>query len=500
MTKALLVLVTGLLTGAGVYYVKLAREHAPAASAGACAARGACCAGTGDCGATSSCEAQYVDVGSCGDACGLGVCELPLSVEEEPIASRELQVALRKAVDQPAPVSPPDSTPEPVRLGEGELLTGVPGDGPLTADEVRAWLADERNHRELAPRLPLGLDEGTADVRGLDANPLTRAKIELGRQLFFDPRFSADGSVSCSSCHDPRHGYATPDRFAVGIGGQLGSRNSPTAANRIVSEAQFWDGRAVSLEAQAIDPMANPAEMGFTHAAVVDLLESVEGYRVQFQRVFGGDGSAVTIENAGRAIAAFERAVVTGPSAWDLHNRVRRFEAAYADELAEAEFADPDLLDELDELERAAAARPLSEPATRGAELFFSDRARCTQCHVGANFSDERYHNLGVAMGDQQSATDWGRFTVTGAERDRGAFKTPGLRSVAETAPYMHDGSLATLADVVAWYVQGGRENPHLSPLVEPLDLDDEEQADLVAFLEALSGDWPAVETGRLPE
>ena len=389
--------------------------------------------------------------------------------------------------------------PERVRLGEGNLLHGVPGEGRLTVEQLRGWLADPANHRELRPELPLGMNAGEADIQGLDAETLTRAKIELGRQLFFDPRLSRDGTVSCASCHAPEHGYAFPTRFGVGVAGKEGVRNSPTAANRILSAEQLWDGRAASLEEQAIGPMANPLEMGFTHDAVVESLKKIPAYVAQFNAVFEGEG--VTIDNAGRALAAFVRVLVSGPNAWDVDDRLRVLRDAYADE-------DPELAEELAQLERTAVARPLSVAAKRGAELFFGARTGCTQCHAGANFSDEAYHNLGVGM---ESITDlrediaikqpldWGRYEVTKDGADRGAFKTPGLRNVAETGPFMHDGSLATLDEVVAWYVKGGQPNPFLSPLIEPLDLTAAEQADLVAFLEALTGEWPEVEMGRLP-
>jgi len=394
-----------------------------------------------------------------------------------------------------------------IRLGEGDLLTGPPGEGPLDLATLRAWLDDPANHRELRPILPVGLDEGAIDVRGLGDNPLTRAKVELGRQLYFDPRLSRDGTVSCASCHDPEYGYAFPAQYAIGVDAQEGRRNSPTAANRLLSDAQFWDGRADSLEAQAIGPMANPTEMGSSHTAVVDLLRRVAGYRLQFERVFG-DG--VTIENAGRALASFERALVSGPSPWDRHKRLAAFEAQLGDD---PESLYPEERERYEQLKLAAAAQPLPAAAERGAELFFGDRTGCTLCHAGATFSDEAYHNLGVGLealadlragepvpDDVAASIDWGRFDVTGDEADRGAFKTPTLRNVAQTAPYLHDGSLATLEEVVALYVRGGEANPWLSPLLEPLDLTEAEQADLVAFLRALTGDWPEVETGRLPD
>lgn len=404
---------------------------------------------------------------------------------------------LSEAVDVPPGAFPQRS----VLLGDPSLTAGVPGAGPLTAEQAKAWLADPDRHRPLRPRLPRGLAAGAAGVSGVADNPLTLAKIELGRQLYFDTRLSGDGTVSCASCHSPEHGYATDTAVGVGIGGQLGARNAPPAYNRILSSAQFWDGRASSLEEQAIAPIANPAEMGGTHRGCVETLRRIDAYRVQFNSVFD-DG--VTIQNVGRAIAAFERVVVTGPSAWDHHERLTRFEKAYAGDLTDLpalQREEPELVLEYVELLSAAHRRPTSRAARRGAELFFSQRVGCAQCHAGANFTDERYHNLGVGYDrDEGAQPDPGRFAVTGRERDRGAFKTPTLRGVAHTAPYMHDGSLETLGEVIDWYDAGGWENPQLSGKIRPIGLTDAERADLIAFLEALTGELPAVETGRLPE
>ncbi|TWT47354.1 cytochrome-c peroxidase [Botrimarina hoheduenensis] len=408
--------------------------------------------------------------------------------------------------------------PQRVPLGEGELLQGLPGSGSLSAEELQKWLSNAANHAALQPVLPVGLDQGELDRQGLKANPLTRAKIELGRQLFFDPRLSIDGTIRCASCHDPDHGFADPQRFSVGVRGQFGTRNTPTAANRLLSAAQFWDGRADSLEAQAIGPLANPTEMGFSHAAVVGLLEQVLGYRIQFETIFA---EGVTIENAALALACFERALVTGPTPWDHRARRSAFEVANADDLAAVADAAPEDLDADDAelladyglLIRATEAMPLSAPALRGSKLFFGERGGCFQCHAGANFSDEQYHNLGIGLAtintnrrveplaaNLETTIDWGRYTVTKNEADRGAFKTPTLRNVTQTPPYMHDGSLATLNEVIEWYVGGGHRNPWQSEKIQPLDLSVDEQSDLVAFLEALTGAWPQVERGRLPE
>lgn len=400
-----------------------------------------------------------------------------------------------------------DVPAERVALGGGALLSGVPGEGPLRLEGIDAWLAEPANHTVLKPKLPLGLAAGVADITGLDANPLTRAKIELGRQLFFDPRLSSDGIVSCASCHQPDHGYAAPTRFGVGVGGQQGGRNAPAAYNRIVSGPQFWDGRAGSLEEQAVGPIANAIEMGNSHEACLATLRQIPGYHRQFERLFP-DG--LTIDNVGRALASFERALVTGPTPWDHYQQLAQFEKAYAEDLEDPEYLaeeDPELLDEHQRLKAAAEASPMSDAAVRGAGLFFSQRVGCAQCHAGANFTDEQYHNLGVGFDSPDSPEiDRGRYDATGKESDRGAFKTPTLRNVALTPPYMHDGSQATLADVVAWYNKGGHPNPWLSDkitlggVIRPLNLTDQEQEDLVAFMEALTGSLPNVERNRLPE
>ncbi len=397
-----------------------------------------------------------------------------------------------------AEATSPAAGEETVLLGSGDLLFGIPGEGDLTVEQIEAWLRDARNHVVLKPELPQGLAAGAAQIRGLDANPLTQAKIELGRQLYFDTRLSADNTISCASCHDPDNGYAKHTQFGVGIDGQTGNRNSPVAYNRILSGAQFWDGRAASLEAQAVGPIANPIEMGNTHEACVETLQGIEGYRKQFEVIFD-DG--VTIDNVGRAIASFERVIVTGPAPWDYYQELTSFEKAYADDiedLDELKQEDEELYNEYMQLKQASEAHPISEIAIRGGELFFSDKSGCTACHAGANFTDELYHNLGVGMAVEQP--DMGRFSETNDEKDRGAFKTPTVRNVALTAPYMHDGSQKTLEEVVEWYAKGGHPNDQLSEKVKKLELSDQDKQDLVAFMqEALTGQLPKVEQGRLP-
>ncbi len=402
--------------------------------------------------------------------------------------------------------------PETVLLGTGELLDGIPGEGELTESQVQAWLDNPKNHVVLKPELPLGLAAGAAEIKGIDANPLTRAKIELGRQIYFDTRVSSDGTISCASCHDPSFGYAKDTQFGIGVGGQEGGRNSPVAFNRILSGPQFWDGRATSLEDQAIGPMANPIEMGNTHEAVVGTLKEIPGYVKQFEAIFD-DG--VNITNAGKALASFERALVTNPAPWDYYQQLAPFEKAYGEDIeyireemakAKEEGIDPELDDEdrytweqYTKLQAPLETHPISESAIRGGELFFSDKAGCTACHVGANFTDEKYHNLGVGM--EADEPDLGRFDHTKDDKDRGAFKTPTVRNISLTGPYMHDGSQKTLMEVVEWYAKGGHPNPHLSEKVKKLDLTQQDKQDLVAFMaEGLQSEFPKVESGRLPK
>ena len=246
-------------------------------------------------------------------------------------------------------------------------------------------------------------------------------------------------------------------------------------------------------------PIANPIEMGNTHEKCVESLKGIEGYRIQFEKIFGAEG--VTIGNVGKAIASFERTIVTGPSPYDYYEPLRVFEAANADDLKDLEALkkdDPELFTKYEQLKKASDAHPMSEEARRGRVSFFTDKANCTACHAGANFTDEKYHNLGVGMDKEKP--DLGRFDVTKDEKDQGAFKTPTVRNVALSAPYMHDGSQKTLAEVVAWYAKGGHANPHLSEKIKKLELSEQDQKDLVAFMEALTGAFPKVRADRLPQ
>lgn len=386
-------------------------------------------------------------------------------------------------------LSAADAGPEEVMLGEPSLTAGVPGTGPITIAEIESWLADPANFVELKPILPLGLSQGAAQITGLKENPLTRAKIELGRQLYFDPRLSKNSTVSCASCHDPSMGYTAHTKTGIGIDGQAGGRNSPVAYNRILSGKQFWDGRADSLEAQAVGPIANPIEMGFTHEGVVKRLASMPVYAKQFEKIFGD----VSIAAVGMAIAAFERVIVTAPSPYDYNEQWRPYQDYEPEDFED----DPELAELYAAAKAGVEAHPMNDSAKRGREIFFSEKGNCTACHVGANLADEKYHNIGVGMDKEKP--DVGRFAITKDDVDMGAFKTPTIRNVALTAPYMHDGSVATLEEVVEWYDKGGHPSKYLSEKIRPLKLTEQDEADLVEFMKACTGPTPTVETSRLP-
>jgi len=382
-------------------------------------------------------------------------------------------------------------------LGDPMLTAGIPGKGPLTPKAIKAFMADATNHQVLTVRLPQGLDAGAKNVYIPDDNLLTLAKIELGRQLYFDKRLSSDNTVSCADCHHPQEGYARHTQFGVGIRKQTGGRNSPVSYNRLLSKNQFWDGRAGSLEAQAVGPIASPIEMGNTHEEAIKTIQSIRGYGLQFNAIFK-DG--INIDNVGKAIASFERVIVTGPSAYDYAEPLRVFKKTFAEELEDLKALqkeDPLLYGKYQALFKAAAAKPMSASAKRGRELFFSKAVNCSACHTGANFTDEKFHNIGVGM--DRNEPDPGRYAVTKNAQEKGAFKTPTLRNVATSAPYMHDGSQKTLAETVEWYNRGGHPNPHLSKDIRKLNLKDQGKSDLVEFMKALTGEFPKVNVGRLP-
>lgn len=385
-----------------------------------------------------------------------------------------------------------------VKLGDPTLTAGIPGQGDLTLQQVTAWLAKAENHQTLTVQLPEGLAPGKDAIHIPADNPITRAKIELGRQLYFDRRLSIGNEVSCADCHHPEAGYGRNTQFGVGIKGLTGDRNSPTSLNRILSKAQFWDGRAKDLEAQAVGPIANPIEMGNTHESVVKFISANAVYKAQFEKIFG---KAPNIDDVGRAIATFERVIVTGNSPYDYQAKLeiieKYMETEGLQDLEALKKEEPKVYENYVAAKKLAAANPMSDSAKRGQKFFFSKEANCAACHVGVNFTDEKFHNLGVGMSADKP--DLGRFKETGKEEDKGAFKTPTLRNIAQNGPYMHDGSQKTLLEVVEWYAKGGHPNPHLSDKIKKFEASEQDKKDLVAFMEALTGPLPKVEMKRLP-
>ncbi|MGC1273955.1 MAG: cytochrome c peroxidase [Planctomycetaceae bacterium] len=289
-------------------------------------------------------------------------------------------------------------------------------------------------------------------------------KIALGHQLYFDPRLSADNSVACATCHDPKHGWSDGRATSKGVGGKVGGRNAPTVINAAFSRFQFWDGRAATLEEQALGPIENPIEMNLPVEEAVKRLNAIEGYNQQFNEIFGSD---CTKETLAKAIAAYERTILSGDAPYDLY--------------------------------KAGDESALSESAVRGMKLFFG-KANCSACHSGPHFSDFAFHNVGVGM--NASEPDKGRAEFSDLEGDTGAFKTPTLREVARSAPYMHDGSMKTLEEVMEHYNKGGTANDYLDEEIFKLELSEQETTDLITFLkEGLSSEsYPMHEAPELPE
>jgi cytochrome c peroxidase len=291
-------------------------------------------------------------------------------------------------------------------------------------------------------------------------NPTTAEKVELGKQLFFDPRLSGDNTRSCASCHVPEKSFTDGLPKAKGAGGKQLSRNTAGLLNAGFYTSYFWDGRARSLEEQALFPIQSPEEMDQNLDELEKELNAIPGYAVQFRSIFG---APATRESIARALAAFERTLVSRNSPFD------RYLAGDKD--------------------------ALSEEARHGWELFKGD-AGCIRCHSGPNFSDDKFYRLGTTF------TDRGRGAITGDRRTFYAFRTPGLRDAARTAPYMHDGSIETLTQVVEFYYRGA---PTVAPDGLPLDIEPllgqsySEISAIVAFLESLTGEPQLVSKPTLP-
>jgi cytochrome c peroxidase len=280
-------------------------------------------------------------------------------------------------------------------------------------------------------------------------NPFTVAKAELGKSLYFDPRLSRAGSQSCATCHNPGFGWG--DGLAVGVGDNMKSlpRRSPTILNAAFGEVFMWDGRADSLEKQALGPIESAGEMNMPIAEVVARLNAISGYKPLFEAAFPGE--PITGPVIGRAIAAYERTVISGRAPFD----------AWVD----------------------GDEKAISEGAKRGFALF-NGKGGCSKCHSGWNFTDDSFHDLGLPDKD----IGRGKFLPT-IPKAQQAFKTPGLREISHRAPYMHDGSIATLAAVVQHYDDGGIARPSRSDLIRPLGLSSQEKADLVVFMQTLNSE-----------
>jgi cytochrome c peroxidase len=335
--------------------------------------------------------------------------------------------------------------------------------------------------------MPLGIPQDFWEIQIPDDNPQTDPKVALGQDLYFDKRLSVDDTVSCATCHDPKRAFTDNKPVSEGVGGKTGARNAPTVLNAMFNVEQFWDGRSPTLEAQAVQPIINPVEMAMpSHDALVQKLAAIPDYVHRFQDVFG---APLSIEAVGKALAAFERLQLSGDSPFD------RF--------------------------RAGDASAISDSAKRGWDLF-QNKARCITCHefndTSAFFSDFKYHNIGVGMKHsknfealsrqvqslaesggldqkkldemalQEGFSELGRFLVTRQVKDIGAFKTSMLRDLELTGPYMHDGSLKTIREVLDFYNKGGEPNPNLDGGIRKLDLTEQELTDLEALLKSLTG------------
>lgn len=308
------------------------------------------------------------------------------------------------------------------------------------------------------PAVPLGLDPVSIPAD----NPMTEAKVELGKMLYFDKRLSKENDIACATCHDPTMAWAEKTATSKGIHGQLGDRNAPTIINAAYLRVQFWDGRAATLEEQALGPIENPIEMGNSMQACLDCLNKIPEYRKLFKEVFGTE---ISKEGVAKAIAAFERTILSGNSPYDKATKGNNKDA-------------------------------MTDAQNRGMDLFM-DKGQCSTCHNPPTFSNSGYYNAGAGK-----SQDEGRKKVTGKDADLGKFRVPGLREVANTAPYFHDGSVATLEEAVKLMATGGVDSPNLSSTfkgIRDAKLTEQDIQDLVEFMKALSGEYPKTQAPKLP-
>ena len=291
-------------------------------------------------------------------------------------------------------------------------------------------------------------------------NPQSDAKIELGKMLFFDKRLSFDKSMSCATCHDPAKGYSDGLPLSIGLGKMALGRHSPTLLNAAYNSTQLWDGRVSALEEGAQYMIESPDAMNLKRRELADRLNKVPEYKKRFQKVFGKEAN---IENVAKAIASFERTLVTSDAPFDRY--------------------------------MLGDKHALTNEEKRGLALFVG-KAVCSKCHSGPNFTDNQFHSLGVS----QEGADLGRYSVTKEEKDKWRFRTTPLRNLTQTAPYMHNGSIETLEGVINFYHRGGGSNRfNKSPNMIKLHLTNQEKKELVSFLKALDGKTPAISMPELP-
>jgi cytochrome c peroxidase len=307
---------------------------------------------------------------------------------------------------------------------------------------------------------PLGLPQVPIPL----GNQPTAGEIALGRRLFYDPSLSKDNSLSCASCHNPEFRFSDLRARSIGVGGKLGLRHAPTLVNAAYSPLLFWDGRAANLETQLLSPMSDPLEMNQTHDASIAKLEQNPAYRPMFRAAFGSED--ITLPRVQNAIASFERTILCGNSPFDRY-------------------------------EYAGDRGALTPEQIRGLGVFTDPRrGNCASCHTigprSALFTDNKFHDTGEGVGDNDEFDDPGRFDVTHADDDKGRFKTPTLRDVAVSGPYMHDGKLKTLRAVVDFYAGQGNSNANLDKEMKSIHLTGPERDDLVEFMKSLTSALPA--------
>jgi cytochrome c peroxidase len=314
----------------------------------------------------------------------------------------------------------------------------------------------------LAPKLSLALDY--------------EAQIQLGKQLFYDTRLSENKKISCATCHKAERAFTDGLPTARGVNGKILNRNTPTLLHVVDLYSFFWDGRASTLEAQILEVIQNPDEMNMDLDGLVHRLNEIPGYTAQFKKIYG---TRVTARGIARSIAAYERTLVTQASPFDKY--------------------------------LAGDKSAISPPAQKGLELF-QGKANCALCHHGFIFTDSEFHNIGVPsnesssrlfprrkQGNQVQDEDMGRYRITRRSEDMGSFKTPTLRNITQTAPYMHNGIFKTLEEVIEFYDKGGIKNPNLDMQMKPLGLTAQEKFHLLEFLKTLTGPLPDSNSPELP-